>query len=161
MDGNATRAAVASGYSRRTARTIGSRLTKVDIVATAIAAGQRQAQQLTEVTRDTIVAALATIGFAPVREIRACDARAALVDLAKLLGFWRESVDVETPTLEEIVAGANSPEMHELSRLERSSPEAIRAECEAKHSGRCRTLREHADRCAEAQAGHHAAAGGR
>lgn len=48
-------------------------------------------------------------------------------------------------TLEELVAGANRPEIAELVRLEDMPLAAVVDECEARHSGRCQSLIEHAN----------------
>lgn len=62
--GNATKAAVAAGYSPRTARVTGSKLlTKVDI-AEAVARGQERAQKKAQITLDDLARELAKIAFA-------------------------------------------------------------------------------------------------
>ena len=64
VDLNASEAAKRAGYSKKTARTIGSKLlTNVDI-ADAIAKAQAKRAQKLEVTADRVVAELAKIGFA-------------------------------------------------------------------------------------------------
>lgn len=91
IDGNATQACIRSGYSRKTARVQGSRLLTNAAIAAAVKAGQRATAEKLDTTRDQIAAELRSIGFAPLpKTVSAADKRQALVDLAKLLGFWQE-----------------------------------------------------------------------
>jgi phage terminase small subunit len=66
---NATEAAIRAGYSRKTARTIGSKLlTKVDIRA-AVNAKLEQLEDASGVTAERVIRELARIGFSDVREL--------------------------------------------------------------------------------------------
>lgn len=68
IDLNATQAAIRSGYSEKTAGSIGQEnLTKPEI-AEAIAAGQSRRAERTEVTADRVLAELAKIGFSDIRK---------------------------------------------------------------------------------------------
>ncbi len=69
LDLNATQAAIRAGYSRRTARAIGSEnLTKPDVVA-AIERAQAERSARTELTQDRLLQELGAIAFADVRDL--------------------------------------------------------------------------------------------
>jgi phage terminase small subunit len=107
---NATKAAIAAGYSERTAYSQGQRMLKNVEVAKMIAAGIERAVQKAEISQDELVAELRALAFAPV-DLNLVDAsdvlRAkskALVDLAKLLGYWKERTELDVgPTLLELI----------------------------------------------------------
>jgi hypothetical protein len=148
IDGNATGAAIRAGYSPKTARAIGSEnLRKPDIAAAVAAAKQRVAAQI-EISRDEVERRLAAIGFArvPEKKIRPGDIRRALVDLAKMCGWWRERVEVEAgPSMYDVLMDIHNSHGDEASRLRRMSAAAIQDECRTLHGGRCASLEVHAE----------------
>lgn len=97
IDGNATQAAIRASYSRKTARVQGHRLLTNAAIAAALAAGQQAIAAALNITRDDIARELHTLAFAHVapKRIGPFDKRAALVDLAKLLGHWQERHHVD------------------------------------------------------------------
>jgi len=77
VDMNATRAAIAAGYSKQTARKIGSEnLTKPDIKK-AIAHGLKAQADKAEITADRVIARIAEIAFddnaKPMETLKACE----------------------------------------------------------------------------------------
>lgn len=69
IDLNATQAAVRSGYSARTAYSIGQRLLKHVEVDAAIASAQTERSQRTEITADQVLRELAKVGFANLSDV--------------------------------------------------------------------------------------------
>lgn len=65
--GNATRAAIAAGYSRHTARQLGARLLSKVHVQAAIAQRQAKLSAEADVTAERVIQELARIGFADIR----------------------------------------------------------------------------------------------
>jgi phage terminase small subunit len=98
IDLNATQAAIRAGYSAKTAGQIGDENLKKPEIAEAVAARQAVISQKLEVTQERVVAELAKIGFSDVRRLfddgRLWDKRAALVDLGKHLGMFKERVEL-------------------------------------------------------------------
>ncbi len=142
IDLNATQAAIRSGYSRRTAGSVGNENLQKPEIASAVAEGQAKLAVKAEITAERVIAELAKIGFAnmadymrvgangdpvldfsklsrdqsaalvectvedfvdgrgedarDVRRVkfRLADKRAALVDLGKHLGLFKERVEV-------------------------------------------------------------------
>ena len=68
VDLNATQAAIRSGYSPKTAGVIGYENLKKPQIASAIAEAQAQLSERSQVTIETVVAELATLGFARLSE---------------------------------------------------------------------------------------------
>lgn len=68
-DPNSRRAAIAAGYSVKTAAQQGCRLLKHSAVARALAEGQAQVSERTGVTAEMVVAELARIGFAKITDL--------------------------------------------------------------------------------------------
>jgi phage terminase small subunit len=71
IDLHATRAAARAGYSRRTARTIGSRLLQKPHVATVIDQLIAERSERTRVTADRVVQELAVVAFSDMRDFAA------------------------------------------------------------------------------------------
>jgi hypothetical protein len=122
VDLNATQAAIRSGYSAKTANVAGPRLLLNVRILTAIAKRQAAKAKHIEVTADRIIAELALIGFAPVghKHVRPETKRAALVDLGKHLGLFKDKLVVTgTLTLEALVAASMADEVDakELPKL--------------------------------------------
>jgi phage terminase small subunit len=67
VDLNATQAAIRAGYSEKTAYSIGPENLTKPLVQAAIAAAMEERAKRTEVTQDRVVAELAKIGFANMR----------------------------------------------------------------------------------------------
>lgn len=69
IDLNATQAAIRAGYSKKTAKQVGSEnLTKPDIQA-AVSDAQAKRSKRTEVTQDRVLAELAKVGFSDLRRV--------------------------------------------------------------------------------------------
>lgn len=69
IDLNATRAAIAAGYSKKTAYSIGQRLLKHVEIQGALEEAMKKREQRTEITQDRILRELARIAFADPRSI--------------------------------------------------------------------------------------------
>jgi len=69
VDLNATQAAIRAGYSKRTARRIGSENVAKPDIAAALQKALRARAERTEVTADRVLQELARIGFADVRDL--------------------------------------------------------------------------------------------
>lgn len=117
IDQNATRAAVAAGYSPRSASAIAKENLQKPVVRAAVEAVEREILAKAPVTRELLVAELRAIAFDPAGKPN--DRRQALMDLAKLLGFIEEKrsvrvirsiSDLSDEELERIASG-DSPEL--------------------------------------------------
>lgn len=77
VDLNATQAAIRSGYSEKTAHTIGHENLSKPEIAQAIAAAQLERAKRTEITQDRVLQELARIGFADIRDLFEWDEESA------------------------------------------------------------------------------------
>ncbi len=73
VDLNATQAAIRAGYSEKGAAQQGERLLRNVEIASAVAEGQRQRSERTEVTAERVLQELGRIGFADLRTAFAAD----------------------------------------------------------------------------------------
>ncbi len=87
VDGNATRAALAAGYSPRTAHSQGHRLLKNVLVAAALEQRQGERAKRAEITADEILMELVRLGFDMEEETR--DRLKALELAGKHLGMFK------------------------------------------------------------------------
>ena len=69
VDLNATQAAIRAGYSKKTAQVIGAENLAKPIIATAICKAFDARAARTEITQDEVMAELARIGFADIRDL--------------------------------------------------------------------------------------------
>ena len=97
-DLHGTRAAIAAGYSKRTAHVIAAQNLKKLNISAAIKEYQRVEAQRYEITTERIVRELAMIGLLPLddclksaNKYNLSDKRAALVDLGKHLGLFKDA----------------------------------------------------------------------
>lgn len=97
LDHNATRAAVAAGYSKRTAAAAASRLLRHVNVAPVLKARQREIQDQLQISKDRVIAEL----VAAIELAKAQGNPQAMIagwrEIAKLLGFYepeKHKVDV-------------------------------------------------------------------
>lgn len=91
---NQTEAAIAAGYSEKTAKQQGCRLMKDPWVAAEIAKGQAKLAKKYEITAERVLQELALLAFAPLgdKHVSTSDKRAALVDLAKHLNLFKPAL---------------------------------------------------------------------
>ncbi len=87
LSGNATQAAIAAGYSARTAYQAGHRLLKNVEVQAAIQAKKQEASERLEITRDYIVAELLTNHQMAREDSKISASNKSLDQIADLLGF--------------------------------------------------------------------------
>jgi phage terminase small subunit len=97
LDHNATRAAVAAGYSKRTAAAAASRLLRHVNVAPVLKARQRELQDQLQISKDTVITEL----VAAIELAKAQSNPQAMIagwrEIAKLLGYYepeKHKVDV-------------------------------------------------------------------
>ena len=150
--GNATQAAIAGGYSKRTASQIGYRLLrKVQIQRGIAERTQNDPVVWTREERQRFWTAVASgagrYGDLPIRDrLKASE----LLGRSQADFVERHQVD-SGPTLVDLIAGSRSLERNESSRLDHLRPSEVRDECQRQHAGKCASLREHAARCADAR----------
>jgi phage terminase small subunit len=106
IDGNATRAAVAAGYSEETARSIGSEnLTKPAVAAEIERRLQKRLEKL-EISGDRVLRELALMGFARMDSyIAITDAGEAYVDLSAIKSNPDLAAAVQEVTVDEYTEG--------------------------------------------------------
>src|SRR3954471_6269593 len=78
-DGNATRAAIAAGYSPRSADVLGSRLVRKSSVADAIARGRARLLDRAEVTAQDVIDRLTVIGMADIADVVEWDGKSVRI----------------------------------------------------------------------------------
>lgn len=152
---NATAAAIAAGYSRATAASIGSENLRKPEIAHAIAAAQQRVSSKLELDADTIARELAAVGFAlvPTNDVTPGSKVQALTSLAKMLGHWKEKQAPEAGegTFADWLSDVGeSLQRDERRRIEAMTTAEIDGECRVQHHGLCRSINEHVDRCADA-----------
>ena len=93
IDFNASRAAVAAGFSSKSAKVQGSRLlTNVNLIAT-IQRRQKATERRLEVTRDTIIQGL-IIAAEQARENKdPASMIAAMSEVSKMMGYYKQETD--------------------------------------------------------------------
>lgn len=84
IHGDATKAAVNAGYSKRTAGQQGYQLLQIPLVASAIGAKQQRLADKYEVTAERVIRELALIGFANMMDYMSLEGGDARVDFSKL-----------------------------------------------------------------------------
>lgn len=150
--GNATKAAVSAGYSKKTAGQIGYRLLKKVQIQKAIS--QRTEADPAVWTREdrqkfwTAVASGSNrYQTATLRErLKASEL------LGRSQADFIERREVDTgPTLEELIGAGYSLEAEESERIGKLPPDEVLEECRQLHRGQCASLREHAARCSDAR----------
>lgn len=97
IDGNATRAAVAAGFSAKAAHVTGARLLRNAKVAAAVADGHARRAQKLEITQERVLAELAKLAFYDPRDL--FDADGNLLPIVKLDEITRAAIaalEVET-----------------------------------------------------------------
>jgi len=150
--GNATKAAAQAGYSKRTASQIGYRLLRKVQIQRAIA--ERAANDPVVWTREdrqrfwtAIASGASAYAVATLRDrLKASE----LLGRSQADFIERQEADKE-PSLLELLIKCDSLSSKESGRLEKLAPDVVRDECKRLHNGRCASLREHADRCADAR----------
>jgi hypothetical protein len=98
VEPNATKAAIAAGYSKKAARVQGHRLITNANIAESIKAAQQRSVDRTGVTIDRVNQELALIAFMGLAEMNPAHKIAALKLLGDHLGMWKGESD-QTPAL--------------------------------------------------------------
>lgn len=93
VDLNATQAAIRAGYSKRTAKEIGTENLSKPAISAAIAEAMEERSRRTEVTADRVLQELARIGFADARKL--FDANGALKSLDQIDDDTRGALVIE------------------------------------------------------------------
>ena len=100
IDHNATQAATRAGYSPRTANEQGARLLAHVSVKAAIVAGEAEAAEGAEVTKDKVAAILTQMVAREDGKISQANRLRAIAELNKMLGFYAaEKLDLKVPVL--------------------------------------------------------------
>jgi len=150
--GNATKAAAAAGYSKKTASQIGYRLLRKVQIQRAIAErAQNDPAVWTREDRQRFWTAIAS-GAARYESAALRDRLKASELLGRSQADFIDRHELDAgPSLVDLLAQSNSLESEESSRLEDVPPTAVRDECQREHGGKCASMREHSARCADAR----------
>jgi len=97
---NATEAARRAGYSHRSAKQLGSRLTKVDLIQRLVTEKRQKDAIRLELKKEDVIASLLRVVELGRERGDAAPVVRALVEVAKLCGFYQEQV-VKVPLSEE------------------------------------------------------------
>lgn len=85
VDGNATRSAVAAGYSERSARMTGNRMMTNDDIKTAIAVAQDARSERTQIASDMVITELGKLAFSNIEDyVKLDDKGVASLDLHRV-----------------------------------------------------------------------------
>jgi phage terminase small subunit len=148
--GNATKAAVQAGYSKKTAGQIGYRLLRKVQIQRAIAERtQSDPAVWTREDRQRFWTAIAS-GASRYESATLRDRLKASELLGRSQADFIDRHELDAgPSMLDLLTQSNSLASEESSRLEDMRPAAVRDECQRQHDGKCASLREHAARCAD------------
>jgi phage terminase small subunit len=150
--GNATKAAAQAGYSQKTASQIGYRLLRKVQIQRAIAERTETDPAVwTREARQKFWTAVAS-GAPRYETVAIRDRLKASELLGRSQADFIDRHELDTgPSLVELLSESRSLASEESVRLEGMCPAAVQDECQRQHVGKCASMREHADRCADAR----------
>jgi phage terminase small subunit len=134
VDLNGSRAARASGYSKKNARVIATENLAKPAIKKAVEEAQAKLAAKTEITAERVLQEIAKLAFAdiPLKDLRPGDKLGALRDLGTHLNLFKQSVEIDTRTtlLNVSVSAADLEQARQLVENFRSSPPLIEGQVE-------------------------------